>query len=362
MDSTQTTTEIESLATEWKELARELGASPFATPGWMRAWSEAFGDGPPTIICARRRGRLVGVLPLRRRTGNLLSLTNWHTPEFAPLAVDRDALKALLDEALEQARGRLDLSFLNGNDATVQESRGAAERGGARCETRVVQRSPYLELNGDWEAYEASLPSRKRSKLRKARRLMEEQGELSVDVEDGSGDLERALQEGFEVEAAGWKGSAGTAIAAHQATRTFYESIARWAAQEGWLRLVFLRVDQQPVAFGFALESSHSHYDLKNGFDPAYARCSPGVLLAEERIKHSFGVGLDRYEFLGDAERHKLDWTSSCHERTRVQLFPRTARGRLERLAWIHGRPLRTRALAATGGLRDRVRVRETEG
>ncbi|MFQ5948998.1 MAG: hypothetical protein ACE5KX_09080, partial [Acidimicrobiia bacterium] len=55
-----------ALSDEWDLLARAVGASPFVRPGWVRAWAEAFGPGPPAVATVRRAGRLVAALPIFR--------------------------------------------------------------------------------------------------------------------------------------------------------------------------------------------------------------------------------------------------------------------------------------------------------
>lgn len=348
-DSYEIATDIDALAGEWSALADEVGASPFAYPGWFDAWHSAFGSGSPMLISSRRSGRLVGVLPLSRRRGNMLSMTNWHTPEYSPPAVDETALEGMLGLAMGHSRGRLDLGFVDSADAVVGACVRLAARQRARWAKRVIQRSPFIDLLGEWEGFIAGLPSRKRSKFKRAVGRLENLGELTLQIDEGRGDLASLLEEGFAVEAAGWKGEAGTAITSQPQTHAFYEQVARWARERGWLRLIFLRVDGKPVAFGFALEHGGCHFDLKNGFEPAYRQCSPGVALIGKRLEDCYRRGLDRYEFLGGAEQHKLDWTDSCHDRLRLQLFNRSPRGRAEHMAWVHGRELRARALAVAG-------------
>lgn len=330
----------ETVASEWDELAIRLGATPFGLSGWIGAWQRAFGDGALTVYCSRRDGRLSGVLPLLRRGGSLVSPANWHTPVYAPIATDDEALGCLLTEAVRSTRERLDLSFLDALDpaaARVQEI--AAQEGGSSL-SRVIERSPFLDLVGGWDSYLEQRSSRRRARHRRLRRRLEEQGTVALEVNDGTSRLPDLLDEGFEVEAAGWKGGEGTAISARPETDRFYREVAEWASERGWLRLLFLRLDGRAIAFAFGIEHGGSYFDLKNGFDPAFAAYGPGVLLMVERLKHCFEAGLRRYEFLGEPDRHKLDWTDRCHERLRVQAFAPTMRGRASRLAWSHGRRL----------------------
>jgi CelD/BcsL family acetyltransferase involved in cellulose biosynthesis len=339
-ESVDAASELEPLEREWDELASRIGASPFMRPGWIGAWWRAFGAGRLSVLILRRQDRLAGVLPLARRRGAMVSTTNWHTPEFVPIAEDEEALSGLVAAALARTKVRLDLSFLYEDGAVAETCERLARADGFHLLARQIQGSPYLETTDDWATFESGLPSRKTSKYRRFRRRLDEQGQVSVEALDGSEQLAERLREGFEVEAAGLEGRPGEAILARAETTRFYGEVARWAAERGWLRLWFLRLDGTPIAFAYGLEHGGVYFDLKVGFDPRYARFGPGVLLMEERIRHAFDSSLQRFEFLGAAERHKLDWTDSVHVKQRFQAFAPTVVGAANRIAWQRGRPI----------------------
>ena len=87
----------DDLAGEWEDLAQRVGASPFLHPGWVRAWARHFASSPLEVLTVRRGQRLVALLPLLRRWGSIRSPTNFHSPEFAPLAEDPGAAGLLFD-------------------------------------------------------------------------------------------------------------------------------------------------------------------------------------------------------------------------------------------------------------------------
>src|SRR5207253_4308850 len=119
----------------------------------------------------------------------------------------------------------------------------AARRARHRLLVRTQQRSPYVVIGGDWDAFCESLDRKEVKEIRRRRRRLEEQGETRFDVEDGSERLDSLLDEWLQVEASGWKGRTGTAVASDPGTLEFYRAIARWAAGRGSLRLAFLRLD-----------------------------------------------------------------------------------------------------------------------
>jgi CelD/BcsL family acetyltransferase involved in cellulose biosynthesis len=335
--------EIEALADEWDELADQTEAPPFLRPGWVRSWWCAFGSGQLEIVTARRSNALVGLLPVVRRRGCLFSPTNAHTPEFGVLAVDELTRRRVLEAVVGRARRRISFDFLEtaGSDFAALRATSAQLR--LRTLTRPLQRSPYLAISGDWNTYERSLSRSHRQDVQRRLRRLTEAGEMRFEIFDGKESLHRLLDEGFGVEAAGWKGEGGTAIMSRADTLRFYTDLASWAARIGILRLAFLRLDGRPLAFQFNLEDDGRVYHLKDGFDEEFARFSPGKVLDRAVLLDAFTRHLRTFEFLGDATRAKRDWTPTLREYGRFQAFGRHAFGTLDWAAFRYGRPVAKR-------------------
>jgi CelD/BcsL family acetyltransferase involved in cellulose biosynthesis len=338
----------EALSDAWDALADRLAVPPFMRPGWILAWSRAFAGGKLSAVTAMREKQLVGLLPFIERRGVLTAPANWHTPVFGFLATDRDVGAALARGLVSGARVRADICFLDQADPNVAEFRTAAERARHPAVVRTVMRSPYVTLaDGDWEAYRASLDRKARKDIERRRRRLGEQGSISLDFGNGQADFERLLQEGFELEGSGWKQERGSGITSDPKTHLFYTEIARWASARGWLLLAFLRLDGMPIAFDLCLESSGVTYVLKGGFDPAFRRFAPGMLLTYESLRRGFEQGRSSYELLGSDDPYKLVWTQTVRERVRFQAFSRSPRGRASHLAWTYGRSAVRRVLDA---------------
>jgi CelD/BcsL family acetyltransferase involved in cellulose biosynthesis len=348
---------IAPVAVEWEVLAERTGAGPFVRPGWFEAWMRAFADdGVPHVICVRRGGRLSAVVPLVRGRGALRSPTNWHTPAFGAVAEDDDAAAVLAGAVVARSPSVLDLSFLDPAEPFAKRTLGAAQARGRRLIARPVLRSPYIDLDGDFEAFEQGLDSKFRREARRRRRKLEEEGDLLVEFADGREGLDRLLDEGFGVEGSGWKTERGTAIAQDADAEHFYREVAAWSAPAGRLQLGFVRLDGRPVAFSYSIVAGGTVHVVKVGFDPAFRRYAPGTILTREAIARAFEQGMSRYDFLGDEDRYKLDWTSAVRERIRVQAFGRTGRGLAGFAAWRYGRPTAKRAVAAARERAGRTR------
>jgi CelD/BcsL family acetyltransferase involved in cellulose biosynthesis len=308
---------------DWEELASSTKAGPFMRPGWFLAWGKAFGTAD-IEVAANAGTSLEALVPLIRAKRGLRSPVNEHSPEFSVVGAG-PAVTGLAASLLTNKPTTLEL--LKADQDTAFAVRAAANAMGYRVVTDTMQRSPFLELTEDWDAYEGSLSSSFRQGLRRKKRRLEEEGTLTVDVRDGSEDLESLLDEGYDVESSQWKEEQGTAIASDPVTRAFYTSFSSWAAQQGWLRLVFLRQHDKAIAFRLDVTVDGAYYHVKGGYDPAFGRYSPGLVLQHETVRHAIEAGLSRYEFLGADEPYKLKWTSTCRDRIAVRCFARTPAG-----------------------------------
>jgi CelD/BcsL family acetyltransferase involved in cellulose biosynthesis len=339
---------VGELAAEWDDLAGRTRGLPWLRPGWIDTWWRAFGEGTLRIVAVRDGGKLTGVLPLYERRGILSSTTNWHTPEFGALTASADATD-LVAGAMSHRPRRLALAWLDdGKPGFAECSRLSRERG-YRLITRTIERSPYIDTSGDWERYEEGVSSKLLRELRRRRRRLESRGELTFEVTRGEEGLDALLEEGFRIEAAGWKGERGLAIESKPATREFYAEIARWAAGRGVLRLAFLRLDGTAFAFDYAIEENGVHYLLKTGYDPAFRADAPGQLLRYLMIRRAFEERLEAYEFLGSDEPWKLEWAETVRERRALQAFAPTPAGWIDWCAFAFGRPLAKRLLRMLG-------------
>jgi CelD/BcsL family acetyltransferase involved in cellulose biosynthesis len=333
---------VDDVAAEWDELALRLGSSPFVRPGWFSCWLEAFGSAGLRVAALQRDGRLAAVLPVLGRRGTVRSATNWHTPAYGPVAEDDAAEEELFAALCQTEPRRVDLSFLTPESA--ERLRAAAGR--RSFAGRVVQRSPYVAIEGDWETYLASLSRNVRGNLGRRRRRLVECGEVAVEVVEGGAGLPELLRESFRLEASGWKGERKQAIVSSAETLRFYERLAAWAAEAGVLRLALLRLDGRTIAFNLSLEAEGRHYLLKLGHEASLDNLSPGTVLTAAMIERAFALGLKSYEFLGGPDPYKLRWTSACRDAIRVQAFAVSPSGALDRFVQTRGRAVARRLLA----------------
>jgi CelD/BcsL family acetyltransferase involved in cellulose biosynthesis len=209
-----------------------------------------------------------------------------------------------------------------------------AERAGFPCGLWVSLRSPYLPLPHGYEAVEKALDGKFRQNLRRRKRRLAEKGEVRYSLVDGKDvkAVDTALADFLEIEAGGWKGRDGTAIALRPELVGFYAQIARDAAKRGALALGTLTLAGKPIAAHLSVVHGKRHYLIKIGYDESLHEYSPGQQMVAEAIRDSCARGLAEFDFLGPCMEWKLDWESRLRTHRWLTIFRPTARGRL-----VHG-------------------------
>jgi hypothetical protein len=182
---------------------------------------------------------------------------------------------------------------------------------------------PYIELNDAWLEPDSQLSSRRRSDFRRAMKRAQEYGDVRSEIIVPTlDDLDELLAIALDIEARSWKGEAGTALVHDPRRAEFFARYTRRACEQGILRMNFLYIGLDIAAMQIAVEQDAGLWLLKVGYDPEYARCSPGNLLIADTIRYAVDSGLKTYEFLGTSETWTRVWTEQEHETVSVRVYP----------------------------------------
>jgi len=129
------------------------------------------------------------------------------------------------------------------------------------------------------EYLEHAMSGRKRKKLRRQRRRLEDIAPVTVTTTTGAADIEAALRDFVVLEARGWKGRAGTAIVNCPAIRNFVHKAVAGLAAEGHARIDRLLLNGTTIAAAVTLASGDTAWCWKIAYNEGLARSSPGVQL-----------------------------------------------------------------------------------
>ena len=293
----------------------------------------------------------------------MASPTNPHSGHWDVVARDESARAELWGGIIRLHPARIRLEAIHERAAGTRSLCAQLDESGYRTLVVPGPRSPWLELPGSWEEMIGSLRTKLRGELRRRRRILEREGTVSFRTVSGGPTLERDLEKVLRLEASGWKGRAGTAILSDPATERVYRGFAHAAAREGWLRLRFLELDGEPIAADYGCVFAGGGVAIKVGVSEAHRRVAPGVLLLAEVLRSAIEEGVSSYDFLGESDAFKTEWTSEARPRARIWAYRRRAdpgylyRKRLRPLM----KAARDRAMAARDGRWPRATARSRQ-
>ncbi len=327
----RTLQELEQVQAGWDSLAFELG-SPMLNCDWAKTCAEFYGlgsrleilvggsPGPTAVAPLFRSGRVAGRRELigASELGEPMNLLYSEPSAVEPLA-----------RALAESRCALLFRRLPA-DSPVIDALKRAYRGKGFVVCAPSGGYLRLPLDGSWIEPERHVNSGRRSDLRRLRKIASKSGEMQFEIIKPQPDaLNPLLDEAYDVEASGWKGAEGSALALDRRRGPFLRRYAAAACKRGILRICFLRLGGRAAAVQIAIEVAHGFWLMKIGYREEFARCSPGVLLMCETIGHAAKAGLRTYEFLGRDEAWLHMWSPLSCPCVSIAAYPFNARGML---------------------------------
>ena len=216
-------------------------------------------------------------------------MRTWANP-FGPLGtplVDHDDPEGVISDFFSMlARPHLKLPRvfvlpevrLDGPFATIL-SAFAASRNLTLVVTGQAER-PYLQSTLEGEDYlREALRSHHLRELRRLRRRLRELGKVEYHVARNPDDIRIGVETFLSLEAAGWKGRGGTAMATDRYRAAFAREAVHRLAERDLCRVHSLTLDGKAIACLIVFIESGIAYTWKTAYDEEYAVYSPGTLL-----------------------------------------------------------------------------------
>ena len=164
---------------------------------------------------------------------------------------------------------------------------------GAHFETRVLEKI---------EEKVKALQPRFRTSLRSRERRLREKGKVELRFLDTLKLWEEGLEAIKSIEEDSWKVGAGTAITVQDFQWEFYRRYAPIAAAAGTLRIPVLHLDDEPVAYDYALLHHGVYYLMKTSYKNKWHDSYPGFVLRYLLMDWTYSQNVGEIDFLGKDE------------------------------------------------------------
>jgi CelD/BcsL family acetyltransferase involved in cellulose biosynthesis len=346
--------EIDRLGEAWRALEPRSDASFFQSWGWIGCWLRHLGpDRQPLATIATRDDRVVGlgvlVASRRRRCGivgaRTLRLNESGEPALDSLYIEHNGLLAERTQAPEvwaAVLGRLrrdrrwDALGLGGlARRTAIMADAAAQAHGLDVAVRQQRPCAHLDLERlrrTGRAFDAALSRNTRHQLRRAWRLYEATGPLSLrqaqTPEEALAMLERlkAWHQGT------WRRRGRPGCFAVPAFEAFHRDLIRDRFRHGEIRLLCAQAGDRPLGYLYNFARGGRIYAYQSGFDyAADGRLKPGLVSHALAIEQALGDGFAAYDFMAGDNRLKASFASDWDDMVWLTVGRPSARSRLAR-------------------------------
>ncbi|WP_264050852.1 GNAT family N-acetyltransferase [Methylobacterium flocculans] len=210
------------------------------------------------------------------------------TAPLVATGAERPAILAALVEGLREASGGRPWRWplLSSDTRLGRDLLAALRAAGWECGEVARFERPVLDRRPDHAAFLDGHPHRSRLKdLRRRQRRLAEGGTVSFDVATGGPRLAAALEAFLVLEAAGWKGETGTAMACRPAHTAFARAVFAGTAGPVGVRADILSLEGRALAISLALVSAGTAYLLKTAYDEGARALAPGLVLEVEIVR-----------------------------------------------------------------------------
>lgn len=304
----------------WRDLAqRSVEPNPFYEADFLVPASRHLRNGKKAqLLVAEAAGRFHACLPVRsiglRMIVSPLVITSWRhlygylgTPLVAPeRAVE--ALSCILTTLRGGVSPRVVVLELFGDDgpAAFYLRCAAGELGLAVHAHESGERAALRGPSEKADRPSASARRARRAKAQQWRRLCTDWGDPTVI--DHAADTDGPARF-LAIEASGWKGKAGTALASRRGDAAFYREVTARFGASGRLCLYSLEAEGKTLAMQTSLRAGSTLFDWKVGYDERFARYGPGAQLQLRVPDKVWGDGvrcIDTCSDVGDNHQFRL--------------------------------------------------------
>jgi len=336
-----------ALVAEWQILADSLPGLNFVQcPQWAEAYMACLCTAPQRLrwLAARYEGRLVAVWPLelhQRGPGpfvvrELRGLSHPHMT-LSDIAADsvQGPLWAAMWSWLQRQSGVawdvLHLPLL-AEDAVLAPA--LADLPAAHVLAKAVDGSAWLDCTQPYEQLWKSVSANHRSSVTRGMKKAQERGALRYETHgvDAAG-LAQAMQHFLAIEASGWKGAQGGAVACSPDALAFYQQLLQTMGPRGQCEIDLLWLGETPIATILWFRTAGTLHLQKIAYLDEVSALGPGKLIMAYALQRACAADdIHRVSFITRCPWAD-GWRTTVTPVWRYRLFRASLKGRLVALA-----------------------------
>jgi hypothetical protein len=281
---------LRALVAQWEALAADAAEpNPFYEHWMLLPALQAFGDEDFRCVVVWDNGTLGAVFPMRLerrwRGTPVPALCSWRHRNMVlctPLIRAASAAKcisALLQSGLAPV---VEFDLVAAGGFFFGALAEAASGGGCPWVVTDAYARALLVRGSDPRS---RFNSNMKNNLRRWESRLRARGTLSAVRLAPGDDIDAWREEFLRLEASGWKGEAGTALASREEDRRFAVEVFAEAFRRDRLLITGLNLDGRPLARHVVLTAGEGAVTFKIAYDETHAKCAPGIVAEVDNVR-----------------------------------------------------------------------------
>lgn len=318
---------------QWNTLLQNSDTNVvFLTYEYCRSWWEVYGQNSELLVLlAKKDSEIVGIAPLAISTRNRLGCRT-RVVEFLAssrsdysdfiVGANKESVPDAFYNYLWSISNRWDVIRLRQipqKSTTIQLSREQLGRSGKSFRVQPASHCPTILLK---EHTDEVLKRIKKDKtMRKRINRLKRLGDLTFghaeSVEEGLSYLDIFFQQHINR----WESTVTPSFFYSNEPREFYRKLIQRLTPQGWMRLGYLKLDEDCIAFYFAYEYNGSLSTQRPSYDPLYARYSPSRIHIHYAVDYCIERGLKEFDLLAGLEDYKAELANAINYTRSIYIY-----------------------------------------
>ncbi|HLC15869.1 MAG TPA: GNAT family N-acetyltransferase [Thermodesulfovibrionia bacterium] len=312
------TNDFDSLKDKWNQLLEAIPQHTiFQTWLWQSLWWKHFGSGAElyVITACKDDGNLIGIAPLclyqdARSLSTVAFIGGDDVTDYKDFIVlpgwEQDFFTALASYLTEHSHDewqQLYLSCVPGSSPTLNAISSVFD--GCETEIRRSEVCPVIDLPASWQGYLQRLDKKNRHELKRKLNKFTREARGAMVIAEERQSMQEAIASFVRVHKLS---RIDKSLFMDQQKTAFFSDIAKVFFDSHMLELPLLYINQAVAASLFCFIYKDTVYIYNSGFDPAYSKWSPGIVLIFLYIQKCIENGRNRVDFLRGNEAYKYSF------------------------------------------------------
>lgn len=317
--------EFDALEHDWNELANHSSVHIYQTFDWLRTWWKYFGTPNRRlhILLFRSNGNIVGIAPffvehkrlLGRTIISRLQLLGSGLSDYVDVLARPGSEEIVVENLVAYLRSHADdwtlcdVESANEHSSLVKFLPRALDGGGGRMFQYQGNICPSVQLPDSEDSLMQNMKSATRENYKRKLKRLQQKCDVQIEVIQHETDgIKDAVETFSKIHGDRWKSLGYPSAFDCEHHRQFHVEFSERFARRGWLKIIVLKANGEPVAVSYAFNFNKRIYLYQcNAYGPEdVMRCSPGLLIRVITMLEGINDGMITLDYLRGDESYKF--------------------------------------------------------